>query len=177
MTSLPVSSKEKGPELSGVALSVRVAEVVFGEVEAHAPCGDGLTRTDRFYGPTLANCDEQIRRAYPKSLARGELWPAEYCGPDYQGDIASAWLVVEAVARRTRRDLGVRLSGNDADGFWCEFYDTSPMGYVRADGTDVPPLVMEEVHASIAPAALCLAALRAVELDAGSLSTPEGSRP
>lgn len=85
----------------GRVLDALVAEHVFGDVVAHAPCGDGMTRTVEFSGSTLAECDEQIRRVHAKHVEQGmKLWPAEYCGPEYSTDIAAAWAVVVNLARR-----------------------------------------------------------------------------
>lgn len=87
MTRSPEQSERR--ELSA-ALNVEIAERVFASVEAHAPCGDGLSRTREFEGPTLADCNAQIREAYPRYLAKGELWPAQYIGPAYSTDDAAA---------------------------------------------------------------------------------------
>ena len=85
---------------AGRELDALVAEEVMGEVEAHAPVGDGLTRTDVFGAPSLLAADDKIRVAYPKSLAAGRLWPAQYCGPKYSTDLAAAWEVVEKMRER-----------------------------------------------------------------------------
>lgn len=157
------------PMQAGRELDLMVAERVMREVEANAPCGDGLTRTISAIGMTLDECDVNIRGAYPKRIAQGmKIWPAQYIGPAYSTDIAAAWQVVEKMRERgywvdiEPRDYDDRtrswsskgwrvgiLPPNDGPGFYCE----------------------EE--AETAPHAICLAALAAV---AASGSSDTGER-
>lgn len=81
---------------AGRELDALVAEHVMGEVLAYAPCGDSLTRTDRFAAATMDEANEAIRRAYARHIENGmKLWPAHYIGPAYSTEIEAAWGVVE----------------------------------------------------------------------------------
>lgn len=134
-------------------LDVKVAEQVMGEVMAHSPCGDGLTRSSVEYGPTLAACDAAIRESYKTHVANGmRLWPAEYCGPEYSADIAAAFQVVEAMR-------GKKFS------FRCDDNLTALPWYVGFRNDDPSPIAGKdfEAEAPTLPEAICLAALRAIE--------------
>ena len=146
-------------------IDVEVAERIFGEVEAHAPCGDGLSRTWPFEGATLAECTKKIAHHYRKQIADGmKVWPVEYIGPPYSTDIASAWLVVEKMHERGF-DATVRTSG---DGVYCEF-----VHYVRYPTEGGSARI--DPREGTAALGICLAALAALSaLASPTEEVPEG---
>lgn len=148
---------------AGRALDCEIAERVIGEVEANAPCGDGLTRTDVFTGATLVECDALIRKAYAKHVAHGmKLWPAAYIGPEYSTDIAAAWLVVAAmVDRRWKVDVQNRYPGC----FACHVNFPAHVTYGRV--FEKADQLMDGEHldaAQLAALAICRASITALEI-------------
>jgi hypothetical protein len=150
------------PNEAGEALNVLVAERVFEHVEANAPVGDGMSRTGIFSGATLAECDADIRERYKKHALRGELWPAEYVGPDYSGEIAAAFLVVEKMRASGWAfvDIACDLEGRWSVVFWRRYHRAGGVG--RAAAT--------------LPHAICLAALAALEATPSSQETRKENR-
>lgn len=153
-----MTAQREAPE-AGPALNVLVAERVIGEVVAHSPCGDGLTRTNEFYGATLAECDAAIREAFAKPVADGmRLWPAQYIGPDYSGDISAAMQVVERLI---------------ADG-WRLYIDGPRFGDNTWRVMFARDRVAEWAEADTLPLAICRASLAA--LVSSSQHHEEGNR-
>lgn len=139
---------------AGRELDALIAEKVIGEVEAHSPCGDGLTRSSVEIAPTLAECDRRIRESFKKHVADGmRLWPAQYCGPEYSTDIASAWLIVEKM--RDHPDAMSRTLRMVVYPY-NRTYATFDLRRDEDDWTEA-----NGEHAT--PLAICLAALKAVE--------------
>lgn len=132
-------------------LDTLIAERVFGEVAAHAPCGDGLSRTSTYEAPTLAEANAKIETAYAGARERMgmKLWPAQYCGPAYSTDLAAAWDVVE---RLMETAFDVHLSVTHENRYSC---------IVRMGLTDSQEFAAMGCES---PAlAICLAALQAVQ--------------
>lgn len=132
---------------AGRALDAEIAETVMGEVAANAPVGDGMTRTATIYKPTMQKANEEIRRAYPKSLAKGQLWDAQYVGPRYSTDMAAAWSVVENLASRGWK---VDVQNRYAPTWACHVSFPAP------DYRNV------FTHTNSAALSICLAALEAI---------------
>lgn len=78
-------------------LDAAIAEAL-GEVEANAPIGDGLTRTETVYARSMEDANEQLRKMYPRSL--GTLRPAVYIGPAYSTDPVAADALMRALRER-----------------------------------------------------------------------------
>ena len=86
--------------------------------------------------------------------------------PYFSEDIGAAWLVVDRMRSWSRIpgieekgcvDLCVKVCAGD--GYWCDVFELSPMGYADQDWT-FPGV--DSAWADTAPLAICRAALRAV---------------
>ena len=109
------------------------------------------------------------RSRYARNLP-GREW--EFL-PHYSTDIAAAWEVVERLRSRGissghgfNWDLCIKVGHSDDSGWFVELFDLSSMGYcgpadttIRWDGVDVR-------NAETASHAICLAALKAVGVEA-----------
>lgn len=137
---------------AGRELDALVAEKVFGEVEARAPVGDGMTRTETVVAATMEAANDDLRAGYPKMLAAGKLWPAEFCGPEYSTDIAAAWLVLEKMAVPGH---SVTIHAGGGGTFAIEWWLHS---------TDGDRCLAEISDEDSAPLAICRAALETVNV-------------
>lgn len=151
-----MNETRKGEREAGRELDAEVAERILGTVWDEKRC--------RVCGWPLAGTQSVVEaHCLPDNCSQrpAPVLRADRHAP-FSTDIATAFLLPDALDRATGRDLGISINGNSGDGYWVRFYDTSPLGYVGQNG-DIPGLVAPEVHVASLPLAICIAALKALD--------------